>query len=104
EIHGRINVNVALIGVLLALVLPTRNQPAREFAEESSRAALGFHMRDGGGNRNPRVPFDNVKSRRAVFALAANYFAALEAPAHDGTSIQAEESSGNALEYGKLLQ
>ena len=89
EIDWRIDVNESLICVFLALVFPARDQLARQFAEEASRAALRFHMRDGRRNGYSRFPLDNVESRRAVFAFAANHIAAFEVPAHHGAAIQA---------------
>src|ERR1700690_2143823 len=87
EIHRRVNVDVALIRVFFAFIGFARGELTGELAEKSTRAALGFDVRDGSGNRNSRFPFDDVKSRGAIFAFTTYHIAALEMTADHGAAI-----------------
>ena len=92
-----------LVSSSRSIVLPLR-EAAGKLSQKLADGAFGFHMRHRTGNGNPRLALQNVKRRGAVFALAANYFAALEMATHDGVAIQAQKCSGNSLEEGKMLQ
>ncbi len=89
QVHRRIDVNPVLRGFFFALVVLALRQLAGKFAQKFAHCAFGFHVRDGAGDRNLGLAFQNVKRRGSVFAFAANHFAGFEMPAHHGVAVQA---------------
>ena len=74
-------------------------------AEETENAALVLlDLVHGRLDADLEAALLHDEGRGAVFALAANHFALLEMPAHDGIAIPAQERQGNAREERVLGQ
>ena len=103
QVDRGVDRNRAAVRFVLAAVFLARRQPARELArqprEKAARAALRLHVRDGSGERDASLTFQNIKRGRAEFAFAAHDVAALEMPPDRRVRIFLEKLRRDILEY-----
>src|SRR6266436_4151481 len=104
EIDGGVDGNGSVSHFLVALIFFTRDERAGQPLEETPCAALGFDVGDGSGDGDFGFSFENVESRGAKFAFAANDFVFAEAALDDRAAIELEEGAGDAFENGNLQE
>src|SRR6266478_456887 len=102
EVNGGVDGNGSVERFFRALVFFARDERASQPLKKSFCTALRLDVRDGSGDGDFGLAFENVEGRGTEFAFAADYFAFAEAALDDGAAIELEESTGDALEKGDL--
>src|SRR5229473_423033 len=104
EVNRGVDGNGSVACFFLALVFLARDERAAQPLEKSFGAALRLDVRDGRGDGNFGLAFENVESRGAELAFAADDFAFAEAPFDDGAAVELQEGSGDTFKYRNLQQ
>src|SRR6266478_4453599 len=102
KIYGGIDGNSSVPRFLFAFVFFARDNRVREPLEESFGTALCLDVRNGRGNGNFSLAFENIESGGTEFTFAADDLAFAVAALDDGAAIELQKCSRSALENRDL--
>ena len=104
EIDGSVDGNRSVAHFLFALVFFARNKRAGQPLEKSFCSTMRLDVRDGAGNGDFTLAFENIESCGAEFTFAANDLTSMEATFDDRAAIEFEERTGDAFENRNLQE
>ncbi len=102
KVDRRVDGNGSVARLLFALVFFARDKRARKPLEESFGTALRLDVRNGRGNGDFGLTFENIESGGTEFTFTADDLTLAVAAFHDGAAIELQKCSRDAFENGNL--